>query len=298
MFKLLKSSDDLITYINETWAREENNSPYTNNTYCKPYKYPCLGTAVLNYSNRGDRPRFMCIYCYKNEAKRIVYPSTNKDRSANRFRFAENKDALWELIDSNFRAAGMVNNRTQSSIFDEVHRICSTNDAFPVLYTCVNVTLNEGTKLFKPMVLSCYTAKELIYFRPLKKSKIVVAPSLSQEMIHIQSAAQGPATPNTRRGGIVVDLSANAPGIIRFTNSTEYHFLSSEEHKLKKMNIELDRDLEDVRDDDRYNYVKGSLSAFSEWRRAQRRTYAMRFPHEVLTDSANQSLLLGLTATE
>ena len=133
MFRLLKKPADLTTYINELWIREGNSSPYTNG-YNQSYKYPCLATAVLNYNIYDNRPRFTCIYCYKNSAKRLVYPSTNKNRGIKDFRFVENYDALWEMINTDTRKNSMGSSRTQSSILNKVHSICSINDAFPALY--------------------------------------------------------------------------------------------------------------------------------------------------------------------
>lgn len=301
MFRLLLRPDDIIAHAEKVWAIEGDRSvqhPDTDN-YSRPSKYPCLGAIVLNYSY-GGRPRFFHIYCHKNEAKRIVYPSTNKDRSKNSFRFVENKDALWESINTTFRATGIANSRTQSDIFDKVHNICGMNGVFPALYTYINTIITREIRLFRPLVLPLYAAKKLVYyksFKPLKKSKVVIAPSPSQGIIQIQSAVQRQAMPNTRRGGIVINLSGYAPDVIRFMREREQDFVFREQHELDKMNRELDRDLENVRDNNRFTYVKRSLAVFHDWRKAARKMHARRFPQEVLPDSTNQRLLLKVRST-
>ncbi len=287
MFRLILRADDSIACAEEVWAREGYHSiqhPDASN-YSRPYKYPCLGAVVLTY-NHGVEPQFIHVYCYKTEAKRLVYPSTNKSRGANNFRFVENKDTLWELINVDLRPADMEIDRVQARIFDKAHRICSMNEAFPVLYTYMNTTTARKTRLFRPIVLPLYTAKKLIYYKPLKKPKMVIAPSVLEHPI-----VQRQAMPNTRRGGMVVDLSASTPGVIRFAQPMERDFVFREQHELDSMNRELDRDLESGRVNDRYNYVKRALVVFTNWRKAQRRTNARRCPYEVLQDAVNQSLL-------
>ncbi len=295
MFRLIKDSNDVVRHTKEVWVVEGNTRYHRPDTDVHvPYRYPCLEAVVLTY-NYGSVPRFAYIYCYKTEAKRLVYPSTNKCRGANSFRFVENKNTLWELINVDLRPADMEIDRVQTRILDKVHRICNMNEAFPVLYTYINTTTARKTRLFRPIVLPLYTAKKLIYYKPPKKSKMVIAPSLSQEITQTQPTVivQRQAVPirNIYRGHMVINLSASTPGIIRFVQAVESDFVFREQHELDNMNIEMNGDLENVRDNDKRNYISRTLRAFTDWRKAQRRTNARRFPQEVLRDSVNQSLL-------
>ncbi len=289
MFRLLKKPADLTTYINELWIREGNSSPYTNG-YNQSYKYPCLATAVLNYNIYDNRPLFTCIYCFKNGAKRLVYPSTNKNRSIMNFRFAENYDALWGMIDMDSIKSNAGHSPTQSSIIDKVHQLVELNGSFPALYAFRNITISRETRLFRPIVLPLYMAKKLVYLKPLKKSKITIAPWRSaQEVIGTQPIVQT-QPPDAYIGPMVVNLAVNAPGVIRFMPNREQDFLFREQHKLDKMNRELDGDLENV-GNDRYKYIKNALVVFTDWRESERRIHARRYPREVLHDRVNQNLL-------
>ncbi|KKM02984.1 hypothetical protein LCGC14_1779000 [marine sediment metagenome] len=288
MFKLIRDTDDLLKHSEEVWASEGNGSvrhPATDN-YSGSYRYPCLGAAILNYSYSG-RPRFIYAYCHKNEAKRLVYPRTNKDRNKNSFRFAKNNEALWEMIhaDSRLHKAGRGNDRAQARIFDKVCQLVDLNKSFPALYTYRNATMSRDTALFIPLVVPLYIAKKLVYYKPPKKLEGKIAGLVDVEVAGLDVILQAE---------MVIDLSVRCLGVIRFTRAREQDFLFREHRELDNMNRELHRDIENVTGSDRDYYVKRALRVFIEWRKAQRRMYASRFPENVAEES--QPLLRQIRA--
>lgn len=76
----MRTADDFMEYRAVTWQMEigEGQPPIIN----ADTKFPCLGLSIpVRYAFNPEALGMITLVCSKNEAKRIVYPETNRNRS-------------------------------------------------------------------------------------------------------------------------------------------------------------------------------------------------------------------------
>lgn len=282
MFDLARNRDDLRAHVDKVWDEQGDMTikrPPTNFGYVM--RYPLLLSSAVSVSHGGDEHSFVHIVCGRKDAKTLVYPKTNMLNRLGSAGFIHIKDiesakhALDALKDSADRSSAL-----QRALISEAEHFMDTN-GYPMLYTHRTYRY-RNSMIERPFVLSVAQAKELVYANKSRKKKKMMG---RRRALTLLSDSATLMREDNGDFSILVNMSYNTRGIIRFTYMVEKEIQRKEYTKLETIRIELTRaDRQASPGSNTVTLAKEMLDGFNNWRKGLRAEYTSRMPDEVLAD--------------
>jgi hypothetical protein len=131
-----------------------------------PDKFPFLATALRTFGplHRNYSGYIYTVCCSKKEAKRLIYPRTNRNRSAtnSQFIFIRNYEDMWKTVNAHRDPLARSDYASRLRLDDIAMEV---KDVFPALLCFVNVRKEPGGFVESVSLLVTFRdAKNLVYY--------------------------------------------------------------------------------------------------------------------------------------
>ncbi len=291
MFEIMTSQASVVNRARYAWHNHGHTSsdPMPRVLIPSPLKYPCLSMCAVSNGvylppSKTLQPEcFTLVFCEKKDAKRLIYPSTNRDRGGHPYTFVNSKEDIIAHMKAKSREGMDYKSEEQDMVrrrFAEyLDRLVI--DEFPCLIKH-KVYYIKTSRVLDFFVVRKSRAKQLVYWNkdmrnPTRAKPITKLGDIDTDYV-IFVGIGGPSS-------VTIDVGLARGQVMRFRHDIEEEVRDRERERIEIHNTRLSRNIHKSRtggsrvsDDHLNELAKKEIADFGEWRKTYRSALSDRYP--------------------